>query len=101
MVLGDERDWYLFRPERQLDLGEGYEDLFLMKLDADVDTIPSTSYVRMVLCRFQGRPRIINGEVKGEAAIFGPRVFAQLTPPIHQGGQEGAGLSALGGHGLS
>jgi RsiW-degrading membrane proteinase PrsW (M82 family) len=98
VVVNGDVDWYLFRPERKLDLGHGFEELFLMKLDADVDTIPSTHYVRMLLYRFDGGPRIVNGEVQGRTVLFGPRFFARLIPAIHG---EGQGLSAIGGHGLS
>jgi RsiW-degrading membrane proteinase PrsW (M82 family) len=97
VVYAGDADWYLFRPERRLDLGHGYTELFLMKLDAEVDTIPADSYVRMALARFEGTPRIVDGEVQGKVRVFATRVFAQLIPNMHGG----SGLAGLGGHGLN
>lgn len=101
VVVGEDPDWYLFHPERKLDLGHGYESLFLLKLDVDVDTIPSDAYVSMILARFPGEPRVINGVVQGDTVDFGPRFFARLIPPIHQRTDGGTGLSGLSGHGLN
>ena len=39
VVLDKDPDWYIFRPERPLDLGGGPRALFLMKLDADTDAV--------------------------------------------------------------
>lgn len=97
VVLSGDADWYLFRPERMLDLGQGFKDLLLIKLDADVDTISSDRYVRMALSSFEGPPSIVDGEVVGKVRLFGTRVFAQLIPGIHGG----EGLAGLGGHGLN
>lgn len=101
VVVDGDADWYLFRPERQLDLGHGFEPLFLMKLDAAVDTIPSNYYVRMMLRRFTGEPLLAGGVVTGPTELFGPRFFAQLVPPILTTGGGDSGLSAMGGYGLS
>ncbi|MCB0790890.1 MAG: PrsW family intramembrane metalloprotease [Flavobacteriales bacterium] len=101
VVLDDDPDWYTFRPERPLDLGHGRQGLFLMRLDAGTDTIPSDGYIRMQFWRFVAAPEIHDGRIDPRQVRPGPRVYAKLVDPIWSGPGSAFGLSEMGGHSLS
>lgn len=78
VVLGDDRDWYLFRPERTIPFDGAFGEALLIRPHATNDTIPDDRYVVVVAMVFRDTPKLVAGTARVDELEFAGYVHGKL-----------------------
>jgi hypothetical protein len=78
VIMNDDHDWYLFRPERPIPFKGISGDALLIRPHRANDSIPEDRYILIVTMAFKDRPALASGIVSKDQLVFTGFVHARL-----------------------
>jgi len=78
VLLGDDHDWYLFKPDRSIPFNGAIGDALLIRPHQANDAIPDDRYVLVVAMAFVSEPRLLGGKADKEQLEFTGFVHGKL-----------------------
>ena len=78
VIMDDDKDWYLFRPDRPIPFNDVHGEALLIRPHRDNDTIPGDRYVVVVTMAFLRPPMLTDGRVMRQQLEFTGFVHGKL-----------------------
>lgn len=78
VIMGDDKDWYLFRPDRPIPFHGAHDSALLIRPHRANDTIPGDRYVLVVAMVFKEAPALLTGHAHKDDLEFAGFVHGKL-----------------------
>ncbi len=78
VIMDDDKDWYLFRPDRPIPFQAAHDSALLIRPYRANDTIPGDRYVLVVAMVFKDKPQLLSGRAHKQDLEFAGFVHGKL-----------------------